>query len=269
MRACINNQQIRHHNKCVILELLYRQKRANKSTLARLAQISIPAVSNILQELEMTDDHWLRFTTGELAVANQPVPFEGVEQLPFDGFEDEFDEQALDVAWTWDYTSYAPRTRLDGGMLYLWGIPKGKEVQATALCVRAQSANYLCETEVLNDGIKSLKGLTLYGDGKNLLAFGLSGGKLRLKAVKDGKAELLGELPCTGSKVALRMEVEQGGNLRFSYRAEGTGWKPMEAARFDANSLIRWDRVQRPGLVHCGTEDSPGAFSYFRMKIVD
>ena len=47
MRACINNQQIRHHNKCVILELLYRQKRANKSTLARLAQISIPAVSNI------------------------------------------------------------------------------------------------------------------------------------------------------------------------------------------------------------------------------
>lgn len=29
-----------------------RQKRANKSTLARLAQISIPAVSNILQELE-------------------------------------------------------------------------------------------------------------------------------------------------------------------------------------------------------------------------
>ncbi|VTQ42643.1 Uncharacterised protein [Streptococcus pneumoniae] len=38
MRACINNQQIRHHNKCVILELLYRQKRANKSTLARLAQ---------------------------------------------------------------------------------------------------------------------------------------------------------------------------------------------------------------------------------------
>ncbi|HAJ3186122.1 TPA: ROK family protein, partial [Escherichia coli] len=52
MRACINNQQIRHHNKCVIQELLYRQKRANKSTLARLAQISIPAVSNILQELE-------------------------------------------------------------------------------------------------------------------------------------------------------------------------------------------------------------------------
>lgn len=51
MKTCINNQQIRHHNKCVLLELLYRVKRANKSTLARLAQISIPAVSNILEEL--------------------------------------------------------------------------------------------------------------------------------------------------------------------------------------------------------------------------
>jgi len=52
MKTCINNQQIRRYNKCVILELLYREKRASKSTLARLAQISIPAVSNILEELE-------------------------------------------------------------------------------------------------------------------------------------------------------------------------------------------------------------------------
>lgn len=52
MKACINNQQIRHYNKGVLLEYLYRKKRASKSTLARLAQISIPAVSNILQELE-------------------------------------------------------------------------------------------------------------------------------------------------------------------------------------------------------------------------
>lgn len=52
MKACINNQQIRHYNKGVLLEYLYRKKRASKSSLARLAQISIPAVSNILQELE-------------------------------------------------------------------------------------------------------------------------------------------------------------------------------------------------------------------------
>ncbi len=52
MKACISNQHIRHYNKCVILEHLYREKRTTKSTLARLTQISIPAVSNILSELE-------------------------------------------------------------------------------------------------------------------------------------------------------------------------------------------------------------------------
>lgn len=51
-RVYIDNQQICHHGKYVILELLYRQKCANKSTLARLARISTPAVSSTLQELE-------------------------------------------------------------------------------------------------------------------------------------------------------------------------------------------------------------------------
>lgn len=52
MKTCISNQHIRRYNKGVILEHLYREKRANKSTLAHLTQISIPAVSNILNELE-------------------------------------------------------------------------------------------------------------------------------------------------------------------------------------------------------------------------
>ena len=52
MKVCISNQHIRKYNKNVILEHLYREKRASKSTLARLSQISIPAVSNILSELE-------------------------------------------------------------------------------------------------------------------------------------------------------------------------------------------------------------------------
>lgn len=51
MSVCINNQHIRRVNKCVVLEHIYRQKRASKSTLARLAQVSIPAISNILDEL--------------------------------------------------------------------------------------------------------------------------------------------------------------------------------------------------------------------------
>lgn len=47
----LNNQKVRHHNKQVLLTLLYQLKEASKSTLARHCELSIPAVSKILDEL--------------------------------------------------------------------------------------------------------------------------------------------------------------------------------------------------------------------------
>ncbi|MBW3759554.1 ROK family protein [Aeromonas jandaei] len=47
----MNNQKVRHHNKQVLLALLYQLKEASKSTLARYCELSIPAVSKILDEL--------------------------------------------------------------------------------------------------------------------------------------------------------------------------------------------------------------------------
>ncbi|WP_421220269.1 ROK family protein [Aeromonas enteropelogenes] len=47
----MNNQKVRHHNKQVLLALLYQFKEASKSTLARHCELSIPAVSKILDEL--------------------------------------------------------------------------------------------------------------------------------------------------------------------------------------------------------------------------
>ncbi|WP_159565767.1 ROK family protein [Budvicia diplopodorum] len=48
----LNNQRIRHLNKSILLEILYREKIASKSTLAKHSQLSIPAISKILAELE-------------------------------------------------------------------------------------------------------------------------------------------------------------------------------------------------------------------------
>ncbi|MGY3943109.1 ROK family transcriptional regulator [Aeromonas tecta] len=47
----LNNQKVRQHNKRVLLALLYRLKEASKSTLARHSELSIPAVSKVLDEL--------------------------------------------------------------------------------------------------------------------------------------------------------------------------------------------------------------------------
>ncbi|WGY30974.1 ROK family transcriptional regulator [Aeromonas hydrophila] len=51
MGTGLNNQKVRHHNKQVLLALLYQLKEASKSTLARHCELSIPAVSKILDEL--------------------------------------------------------------------------------------------------------------------------------------------------------------------------------------------------------------------------
>lgn len=47
----MNSHYMRCYNKSVIISHLYREKIASKSTLAHLSQLSIPAVSNILDEL--------------------------------------------------------------------------------------------------------------------------------------------------------------------------------------------------------------------------
>jgi len=48
----LNNLRVRQFNKKVLMTLLYREKNASKSTLARLSNLSIPAVGKILEELQ-------------------------------------------------------------------------------------------------------------------------------------------------------------------------------------------------------------------------
>lgn len=48
----LNNLRVRQFNKKVLMTLLYREKTASKSTLAKLSTLSIPAVGKILDDLE-------------------------------------------------------------------------------------------------------------------------------------------------------------------------------------------------------------------------
>lgn len=81
----------------------------------------------ILQEMEVTDDHWVRFKTGSVAVMKQPVPFKGTKQNPIPGFEDNFTGNKLKVDWTWNYPYSDIDAVLKSGKLLLSGTPK-KEI---------------------------------------------------------------------------------------------------------------------------------------------
>lgn len=218
----------------------------------------------ILQKMEVTPEHWIRFKGGDLAKANQLMPFIDCTQAPFTGLEDDFQSNRLKVEWMWNYTYANVNAALKEGKLYLLGILKEGSRQGTALCVRAQMPDYNCETQVFNQG-KSLKGLTLYGDDGNMIIWGVSDGKLLLKQVKDGQEIVLYETACSVLTCRLRFVLLQGTDLYFYYNDNGQDWKSIQKSPFDGRALLRWDRVQRPGLFHAGDNNAPGVFDYFPL----
>ena len=218
----------------------------------------------VLQEMEMTADHWVRFTTGKLAIAKQPMPFKTTIQQPLTDFEDHFTENKLKVDWTWNYPYSDINIVLKKGKLSLSGTPKKDNQRGTALCLRPQSSHYSCETKVIHAN-ESLQGLTLYGDDKNLITWGVKGKQLQLKFIKENSESILYESGAVDKDIYLKIEVEQGCIFNFYKSKDGKIWNPILDTPLKGESLIRWDRVQRPGLLHCGAKEVPAEFAYFRM----
>ena len=61
----------------------------------------------------------------------------------------------------------------------------------------------------MNTG-KGLKGLTLYGDDKNLIAWGIEGDKLILKVVKDDIESVLYDSAFASKEIYLKLELNRG-----------------------------------------------------------
>lgn len=221
----------------------------------------------ILQELVMGEDKWPHFVTGETAKLRQPMPFKGVVQQPVTDFEDNFKDKQLRNEWTWNYVYSDIDAKFKGGNLFLSGKPKKDSRNGTALCVRPSTSRYAIETAVTNKN-QSFKGIVMYGDDKSQMALGCVGDRLQLKMIIDGKTQILNEQPLPASPVYLKMEVTDGCNCAFFQSADGKKWtavKGMDAAG-TAKDLIPWDRVARPGLIHCGSANEPAVFSFFKMQ---
>ncbi len=221
---------------------------------------------HVLQEIEVTDDDWIRFTSGTQIQTRQPAPFKNTIQEKWNGFYDDFNGKSLKLDWTWNYPFSNVDIRLKKGKLLLTGSPIGGNKFGSALCLRPQTTDYSYETKIA-DKNESLKGLTMYGDDKNLLILGVEKDKLVLKKVKDNEAEILSETPVSGKNTHLKIEVRDGCLLTFHTSPNGKNWvQLLPDTSLDAGYLVRWDRVARPGLIHIGKTDSPAEFSYFRMQ---
>ncbi|MEA4916004.1 family 43 glycosylhydrolase [Proteiniphilum sp.] len=219
----------------------------------------------VLHELVMTDDGWVRFTTGNKAVNRQPVPFEGTVQKKQGDFRDDFSGKILKVEWTWNYPFSDIDVSLKKRELVLTGNPKADNDYGTVLCLRPQASRYSYQTKVSNVN-KSFKGLTMYGDDKNLVTIGIKDDRIEMKSVREGTESVLFETVMAKGKPHFKIDVEGGCFLTFSYSRDGKSWTTVNETPLDMAFLVRWDRVARPGLIHIGEYGAPARFDSFVMK---
>jgi len=221
----------------------------------------------ILQEMVFDENDWIKFTTGNIACITQTVPFAQTEQQPLADFVDDFKNTKPSLAWSWNFVYSDIEVKSGNGILQLSGKPKEGNNFGTVFCIRPLKPNYTYETKVNNTNA-SLKGLTMYGDDKNLVALGVTGNKLILKEVRDGKETLISEKELPVATPYLKIEVTKGCYCSFYYSEDGKDWKDIEIAPSpkDYSYLVRWDRVARPGLIHSGLFEEPAEFSTFKSS---
>jgi len=217
----------------------------------------------ILHSFYVNDSNWIEFKTGKKAVIRQDIPFANRIQVKAADFEDDFSGDRLKVDWTWNYPYTDMHARLKKGTLLLTGTPKGDN-KGTVLCLRPQTTNYSYETKVENRN-DSFKGLTMYGDDNNLVALGIKGRDIILKSVSEGREEILFQGNTDREDICFRIDVEKGCYLSFSYSSDGEAWTLVNDNPLDASSLVRWDRVARPGVIHTGAYEEPAFFDYFQL----
>ncbi|WP_166335948.1 family 43 glycosylhydrolase [Sphingobacterium chungjuense] len=220
----------------------------------------------MLQQIKINVDGWPYFVTGKEAIRNQTISKATQKQQTKD-FEDSFAGQKLKPEWTWNYPYAINQYELKDQQLQLKGIPTSDNQYGTVMCVRPTASHYTFETQVTNQNTAS-KGLTLYGDHKNLLFLSVQGSEVSLKSVQDGKEKVLATNKNEANTAYLKVEVNHGVHCDFFTSADGKDWKKINHEVVDATALTRWDRVARPGLIHAGSVDEPAFFDYFKVSKV-
>ena len=88
-----------------------------------------------------------------------------------------------------------------------------------------------------------------------------------MKAVNDGKEMVLADMKQPASSLYLRMSVKEGVHCSFSYSEDGRKWKELEYSLSPeaVRSLVRWDRISRPGLYQQGDINKPAIYGYCRL----
>lgn len=213
----------------------------------------------ILQEMAVNDEDWVYFPAGTEAQIVQT--FHGNVALA----ETNNDIQSPYDWWTWNYPYADVKISQHGEKVILTGTPKDGNKYGSVACVRPVSPYYTYETKVSKTN-GSFKGLTMYGDNNNLVALGMEGNSVKLKTVFESKENVMVDYPVDTDEFYFKIEVTQGCMLKFWVSFDNELWQELNKQPMNWKSLVRWDRVSRPGLIHIGKKEEPAEFDYFKLQ---
>ena len=92
------------------------------------------------------------------------------------------------------------------------------------------------------------------------------GKQIHMIKVKDGKENIIRKMNLPTNKPYLKIKITEGCNCSFFWSKNQKDWHIINTDKNGYNQLDRWDRVARPGLIHCGESDQPAEFSYFIIQ---
>ncbi|MDR1919423.1 MAG: hypothetical protein LBQ65_07230, partial [Tannerellaceae bacterium] len=207
---------------------------------------------------------WPYFRYGALPSVQAALPFQGTSQQKTSRFYDNFTQDESDLHWLWDMNLSKPLLSKKDGVLSLTAPQAG-------LCFRGvnpQSGNYSMETSVAVNEAANLKGLCVYGNPKNLLAWGIAGKHLKLYQWKDNNKTELFSHPLEASKVYLRIVSANARAFRFQWSENGKDWHsyPQAGSAIDGNFLPQWGKGVRAGLLVENNKQNTGSFAYFLIE---
>jgi beta-xylosidase len=204
----------------------------------------------LLNEFIFTADDWVEFK-----------PTSKPDAVIADEIKDDFSTKSLSSRWQWSVYDTIDAILKDGKLSLKASDARG----GSFIALKTMTENYEADAKIVKSGTSS--GIALIGDDNNMVSMMVSGRQITISKLFNKKETVLMEKPIKDwTALTLRIRVEDGRRLFFSYSTDGKMFNKLEPSGIDAQDLPPWDRALRIGVVARGEETGSGIFDSFVLR---
>jgi xylan 1,4-beta-xylosidase len=207
----------------------------------------------LVQGFEFTEDKWIRFTDEYLSPKGKTSIYT---------VTDDFEKDKLDLQWNWSVFNKLAYDLKDGRIEL-----KLNNNQETFIARKIDTQNYEATAEIV-PGIKTMSGVALIGDDKNMIYAVTNQDSLRVTMIRDGKRTNLTQkaISAKGKHIFLKLKVVNNTGISYQYSLDGKEFVSLDIASPDITYLPPWDRALRVGIVAIGDTNEGATVEKFVFK---